>query len=131
MCEGAGIRKTSLIVFATLLLRAVGLQAQDLKAFTVRDSIELVRFDAQDAEQDEQVQFAPDERSFTVVTKRGVLASNAIESTVWLFDTQDVRRFVNSSSDVSPPRPRMLARISSSSNGSPITHLRWSSDGHT
>jgi dipeptidyl aminopeptidase/acylaminoacyl peptidase len=131
MREGVGIRKTLLIVFAALLLQAVAFQAQDLKAFTVRDSIELVRFDAQDAEQDEQVQFAPDERSFTVVTKRGILASNAIESTVWLFDTQEVRRFVNSSSDVSPPRPRVVARVSSSSSGSPITHLRWSSDGHT
>ena len=118
-------------MFAILFLQMVPLEGQKLRPFTVRDSIELVRFDDQSAEDHENVLFAPDGRSFIVVTKRGVLSANTTESTMWLFDTQEVSRFVNSPSDINSPVPRVVARMSSSSTGSPITHVRWSTDGHS
>src|SRR5439155_11919376 len=52
-----------------LFLQMAAAEVQGVKAFTVRDSIELVRFDDQSAEVTEQVHFAPDGRTFFVVNK--------------------------------------------------------------
>src|SRR6185312_717476 len=53
--------------------------------FTVRDSIEMARFGrtARDP------LFSPDKKFFVVVTSRGLIPSNEIESVLWLFDFSD------------------------------------------
>jgi dipeptidyl aminopeptidase/acylaminoacyl peptidase len=105
--------------------------AQTLRPFTVRDSIELARFDNPSKDNNEEIRFGPDGHNFFVITKRGFLSSNETESTIWVFDGKTVLGFVNSPPPVNRPSPRALVRMSSSSNGDPITHARWSIDGQT
>jgi len=64
--------------------------------FTVRDSIEMSRFLDR---QDPKVEFSPDGNYFATVTSRGIIHSNSIESTLWVFSTaaQGYRRFARSS----------------------------------
>jgi dipeptidyl aminopeptidase/acylaminoacyl peptidase len=60
--------------------------------FTVRDSIEMSRFDTSDG----APLFSPDKRFFSVVTSRGIIETNEIESTLRIFRTAQVRRFLQS-----------------------------------
>lgn len=98
--------------------------------FTVKDAIEMQRFiDPYPfhpyAIQREDAKFSPDNQFFAVVTQRGLIATNELESTVWVFDVNDVRRFLGNSMDVSHPEPRPVAKVAAVTNDLTITQLQW------
>jgi dienelactone hydrolase len=69
-----------------------GLSAQ-ARPWTVRDSVELCKVNGSPA-------FSPDGRHFCVFTRKGVLRTNQIESTIWLFDTNRVKAFCRNDAGV-------------------------------
>jgi dipeptidyl aminopeptidase/acylaminoacyl peptidase len=109
--------------------------AQD-RGFNVRDSIEMTRFsDPSDFEKEARAKFSPDGKHFVVVTSRGLIESNQIESTLWLFDTAQVRSFLQATAPVPEPSPKILAKLAAIPNiaansiyGSVISAVCWSPD---
>src|SRR5258708_2415908 len=76
--------------------------------FSVRDSIEMSRFttgeDIHTNGDQLAVWFSPDQRYFAVVTSRGLLPSNKMESAIRIFSTGEVRAFLHGGKQ---PRPRV------------------------
>jgi dipeptidyl aminopeptidase/acylaminoacyl peptidase len=124
-------------IFRGLVLIAVATAsgAQD-HAFTVKDDIEMTRFsdpapfvtDLQTAER------SPDGRYFAVVTTRGLLISDRIESAITIFEREGVNKFLGSPS-ARLPRPRIVAKLVSFPHreeafayAAVIKDMRWSSD---
>src|SRR5258707_14050144 len=60
---------------------AKGLPSEPRTFFTVRDSIKMARFERTGGEP----KFSRDKKYFAVVTSDGLLESNEIESTLWVF----------------------------------------------
>src|SRR5580692_217187 len=79
---------------------------QDLY-FTVRDSIEMARFQRRGGEPS----FSPDKKYFAVVTSRGIPQSDEIESTLWIFRSDEVRKFLATGDALQTLAPRMVARM--------------------
>jgi dipeptidyl aminopeptidase/acylaminoacyl peptidase len=97
---------------------------------TVRDSIEKVTFaeDPARSPKDQVAVFSPDGKYFSVITTCGVLKSDEMESTVWLYDAAAVTAFTKSSSGGHAPVGRKIATVATHSNGEAITLPRWSAD---
>jgi dipeptidyl aminopeptidase/acylaminoacyl peptidase len=103
-----------------------------LRAFTVKDSIEISYITHPSmwtVNQDPVVApiISPDQRYFLLVTQRGMLSSNSIESTIWLFDRKVVLDYVARRTTVRPA-PRMIATLRAASNMAVISDVRWLSD---
>ncbi len=128
---------------ACFTLFVVGLTLpQELRAnqsgFSVTDSIEMSRFNTPGGRgSSDGAEYSPDGRFVVVVTSRGVIASNRIESKISLFESNDLRQFVKSELIVAP-KPRVLATL----DGVPsvqsfgvykgvISNVRWSADSQT
>jgi hypothetical protein len=105
-------------------------------SFTVKDDIEMVRFSDPSAPRDADIaKLSPDGRYFALVTSKGIIKTDGIESTISIYNTAECRAFVTSSTAGIPPRPReqftMTAALTTeqqSAYGAVITNLRWSSD---
>ena len=74
--------------------------------FTVQDSIEMSRFDTTEG----GPLFSPDNQWSTVVTSRGNLDTDSIESTLWIFRARKVARFLESKQETKPPVPKAVIR---------------------
>ncbi len=98
---------------------------------TVRDSIEKVTFVDEAFYGEDIARFSPDGRHFFVITTRRVLKSNQVEATIWLFDSEGVSDVLRHSSSAHSSEPRALVKMSTSSNGDPITVARWAADGES
>src|SRR6266576_3171649 len=55
--------------------------------------------------------FSPDRAFFSVVTSRGRLETDSIESTLWIFRTRGVVPYLESSEEKEPPRGRPIVRL--------------------
>jgi dipeptidyl aminopeptidase/acylaminoacyl peptidase len=108
---------------------------QDLY-FTVRDSIEMARFQRRGGEPS----FSPDKKYFAVVTSRGIPQSDEIESTLWIFRSDEVRKFLATGDALQTLAPRMVARMAAIPRGDeensyqPVIwndSLRWSRNSTT
>lgn len=98
-------------LFITLVCRSACIgQGHD---FTVRDSIEMSTFTVPSGrERSGGPVVSPDANYFFVITTRGIIRSNKVESTIWLFSTEAVRRYLaEKNNGVDPPQPKALARI--------------------
>jgi dipeptidyl aminopeptidase/acylaminoacyl peptidase len=104
--------------------------------FTVKDSIEMSRFERGDG----GPSFSPDKKYFAVVTSRGILRSDEIESTLWVFRADDVRKFLARDDALQAPAPLVVARLAAIPRGDydnsyePVISndsLRWSRDSRT
>src|SRR5687768_4028327 len=97
------------------------------RPFEVRDSIQMADFI-------EAPVFSPNGRYFVTVTQKGLLPQGVSETTLWLFETAQVRRTI---ADGSPIEPVPLARISGAINTGPgalgsqglVTKISWTPDG--
>ncbi len=121
-----------LIVFAS-----IAAQAQET-SFTVNDDIGMVRFNAPLGKSSDAVaQFSPDGKHFAVVSSRGLLEEDQIESTISLFDTANVEAFVRSGETRrTSPRIHVTARAPIRTDqydnyGAIISDLQWSQDSST
>jgi dipeptidyl aminopeptidase/acylaminoacyl peptidase len=110
-------------------------QAQE-RTFTVRDSVEMTRFSNPWAEdKDARAGYSPDDRYFVVVTTRGLIKTNEVESTLRIYDAASVREFLSAPASAPHPAPKASAKFSavprirvSQSYGPLVTALRWSPD---
>ena len=125
--------------FAMLSFCVLCSNAQD-RRFTVRDSIEMTTFsEPPRSEPGVQPPVSPDGRYFVVVTSRGIIESNKVESTIRLFDNQMVQSFLRQETSTAPsPVPTVLAKIAevpiASAGGAYkplISDLRWASDSRS
>lgn len=103
--------------------------AQAHRRFTVQDSIEMARFGRYRGEP----VFSPDRKHFAVITSRGILRSNEIESTLWIFRSEEVQDYLTGAAK--QPTPKAAARVVAvpqqqylDSYGAVITDLRWLPD---
>ena len=115
---------------ALCMLALPGLSSALSSTLTVKDAIEMQRFiDPYPfhpyAIQREDAKFSPDNRFFAVVTQRGLIATNELESTIQVFNTTDVRRFLNNSSEIPPPAPRAVVKVAAVTNDLSISQLQW------
>jgi hypothetical protein len=111
-------------------------QPQD-HAFSVRDDITMVRFSDPSPEQSDPgsgAKLSPDGRYAAIVTTRGLLDSDQIESDVLTFDLAAVKRFLREPLQ-RPPEPHIVATIVARPNREQtisyapvIKDLRWSPD---
>ena len=123
------------IVIATLSSTVANSQEH---AFTVKDDIAMVRFSdplpSPSEPGSEVVKPSPDGRHFALVTTKGLLASDQIESSICIFDQEEVSRFIRDTHRMAPA-PRVIARIISfphreepTAYAPVITDMRWSQD---
>jgi hypothetical protein len=104
--------------------------------FDVRDSIQMTTFnEPSELERDPKTMFSPNGKHFALVTSRGLIDSNAIQSTLWIYDTETVRSFLNAKDPSTELKPRSLATAigipvatTLDSYSSLITDVRWSPD---
>ncbi len=77
--------------------------------FTVRDSIELTEFGGSDTAGPIP---SPNGNYFAVVTSRGVIQSDTIESTLWVFRSDQLRAFLRDNNNTArSPLPKMVANV--------------------
>jgi dipeptidyl aminopeptidase/acylaminoacyl peptidase len=110
--------------------------AQD-HAFSVKDDIEMIRFSDPLAlpGSSEMAQRSPDGKHFAIVTTRGLLSTDRVESTIAIFDAGEVRRLLESPKAAQPPAPRTIATLTSFPHHEEpyayapvIKDMRWSPD---
>jgi dipeptidyl aminopeptidase/acylaminoacyl peptidase len=103
------------------------------RGFTVQDSIAMARFsDPSGYDREAEAKFSPDGRYFAVVTSRGLIESNEIESTLWLFDVDSVRSFLQNPGPAPAPKPKVLMKLAAVPSGPEvISELRWGTDART
>jgi len=92
------------------------------RSFTVADDIQLMRF------ADSPIVFSPDRRYFLVNTERGLLSQNRAESTVQVFQTEDVKRFVAGAQRGRKPHSVWTFSLATYRNGPIISDVRWLPD---
>ena len=117
-----------------LLLATTGVAEEH--RFDVRDSIELTTFsDPSTRDTLAPTKFSPDGNYFAVVSTRGLIASNRLESTLWVFDSKEAIKYARAGEGVQPPLPRRIARMLAipqaqrhDSYGALITAPTWSAD---
>jgi dipeptidyl aminopeptidase/acylaminoacyl peptidase len=119
----------SVLTLATILSLPTDGLAQKKHRFTVRDSIEMQVFTEDSDSSTNPIVYSPDGNYFFIVSTRGLLASNEVESTIWLFDTHKIKSYLATPSSSRSLAPKPLVRIACSSNQSPISRAKWSADG--
>jgi dipeptidyl aminopeptidase/acylaminoacyl peptidase len=141
--RGALSRRTGTLLFPALLILFAGVlvipsfgqhpatNAQTHRYFTVRDSIEMSRFDTIEG----GPLVSPDHQYFSIVTSRGLIDTDSIESTLWVFRTAEVRHFLGSKQDRGTLHGKAvfkLAQVPLNSYTIPyapvISSVRWSQD---
>ena len=99
--------------------------------FSVKDSIEIsyivdpspgLRVDEQQI--GAAPLMSPDRRHFLLVTQSGLIQSNRLEATLWLFDATATRKYLVHLRK-SIPTPKIIARLSATSNTAIISDVRW------
>jgi dipeptidyl aminopeptidase/acylaminoacyl peptidase len=110
------------------------------RAFSVRDDIAMVRFNDLAAQapgsRSDTANRSPDGRHFAVVTTRGLLDEDLVESDINVFARKELESFLSDSSIHVQPRSKIVARIKSyphhqeASGYAPvIKDVRWSPNG--
>lgn len=101
------------------------------RRFTVRDSIEMSRFGRVDYEPI----FSPDGRYAAVVTSRGFVRNNSIESTLWVFDTNTTKAYLHKNDARVNIAPKIVARLAATpkaiyeaSYEPIISNVKWTED---
>jgi WD40 repeat protein len=96
---------------------------QEMRRFTISDDVELTRFG--NVVSTPPVTFSPDGKYFVVASERGRLDINRPESSLRIYRTEDVSRFLFESSATDEPLPFWTVKESSYKDGPIITGIRW------
>lgn len=126
------------LLSATLfpLITAAAFAQSEKPGFSVKDDIAMVRFNDPSGEAGDHrandIKYSPDGRHVAVVTTRGLLKSDQVESTISVFDLDAVNGFLRDSRSKLPPR-HVVAVISARPEHADlmdfapaIKDLRWS-----
>ena len=133
-------RETSRLILLCLVLPALlsGRGQGQQQAFSVKDDIAMARFSELSEEDNVATQvcklYSPDRIHVAVVTTKGLIATDQIQSSISVFDLREVERFLQSPSR-SQPKPRVIATVTAIPDGvetiayAPIIKdVRWSAD---
>jgi dipeptidyl aminopeptidase/acylaminoacyl peptidase len=124
-----------LTLVLVLALFTFMLNAQE-RTYTVRDSIEMNTLsDPYTLDRDGQAKFSPDGKHFMVVTTRGILQSDQLESCLMVFDTSSISFVKHETTGLSGPL-KCVAKLAASPHvglgtttyPSIISEARWSAD---
>jgi hypothetical protein len=113
------------LVLFLIALTVQGLPAR-ARSWTVRDTVEMSNFT-------EGPVWSPARDRFCLVTSRGVLATNKIESTIWLFEAARINDYLKKTAN--DPGARVLVKMAADTNEDDtnfprtITGLKWAADG--
>src|SRR5262244_4094421 len=106
----------------------------DKRPFTVRDAFDVSRFVNPSISEEgfptPEPILSPDGKWFLLVTERGLLPENRIESTVWAFDREAFTAWARRPS-APRPEPRPIARLSASVDVPVIAGVRWLPDSRS
>ena len=113
----------------SMVVPASHAENEGLRTFTIRDSIEISYFVnptfwSVNHDRPTAPIVSPDRRWLLVITQRGVLSSNRLESTIWVLDRQAVSDFLSNKSVVCP-EPRAIATFQAISSNPVISDVRW------
>ncbi|WP_263377321.1 hypothetical protein [Granulicella paludicola] len=131
----------SRLYFAILLLTCRANSIAQSHNFSVKDDIAMARFTDPSAERDDpsgsDTKYSPNGQYAAIITTRGLLASDQVESTVFVFDLNDVKHYLHDPS-LKTPIPHIVAVVSARPAGEQmsafapaIKDLRWSSDSRS
>lgn len=105
--------------------------------FTVKDSIEMLHFNDPDGRTPTSSVWktSPDGRTVLLVTTKGVVAMDMVESTLWSVDLQKIQTYLHEIKKHDRPLPKAIFSVrgqlqarQANSYGSLITEGRWSKD---
>lgn len=126
----AAIATTAL--FGTVVASAA--QNETGRPFTVKDGIEISYIVNPAASTFSQLRgpdqpvgvpiISPDRKHFFLITQKGVLSTNRLEGTIWLFDREGVQDYVSKKTSA-PPAPKPVATLRARSNTPVISEARW------
>jgi hypothetical protein len=124
----------ALAVFVCSVLTVMGYP--EVHRFDVKDSIEMTTFsNPAGIERNPQVCFSPDGTKFLVVTSRGDIPTDRIQSELLMYDVHSVLKYLVHDDPGPQPEPQSLATIAAIPRAyatrpyaSVITGIRWSSD---
>ncbi len=125
-------------VLVWMAISARGEDNGDLRPFTIQDSIQIsyivnaeapTVIELRGAQPVGEPIFSPDRTRFLLVTQRGVLSTNKLEATIWVFNRQAVWNYVLRKSSTNPV-PRRVATLAAISNTPVITNVRWLQDSN-
>jgi hypothetical protein len=130
-------KQMRLTLVPVLALFTFMLNAQE-RTFTVRDSIEMNTLsDPFTLEKDGQAKLSPDGKHFLVVTTRGILQSDQLESCLMVFDTSSISFTKHEANQLSGPS-KCVAKLAASPQAekeviypSIISQARWSDDSNS
>jgi hypothetical protein len=126
----------SIFSYSVVMTKAENAEEPRRHEFTIRDSIELSNIVT--SEYDSVIELrdslplgtplaSPDGRYFVLQTERGRLATNKLESTIWLFDMKAVLNYAHDQS-LPQPAPVAIATLAATSNLPVIADIRWAPD---
>lgn len=129
-----GKGRPSAVVVCSVALTVMGYP--EVHRFDVKDSIEMTTFsNPAGIERNPQVCFSPDGTKFLVVTSRGNVTTDRIQSELLMYDVRSVRKYLVDDDPGPQPEPQRLATIAAIPRAfatrpyaSVITGIRWSSD---
>jgi hypothetical protein len=106
--------------------------AAEQRPFTIKDSIELSYFVrpvlwSVNQEPPTEPVLSPDGKQILVVTRKGILAKNKIQSSIWILERQAIKDFVEKTARARP-QPRMIASFMAAANTPIISDVRWLDD---
>jgi WD40-like Beta Propeller Repeat len=110
---------------------SVGSSIEAARCFTVRDAIEMNRFGRSNA----GPLVSPDGRYLAFVTSRGAIERDEVQSTLWIFGSKEVARFLGTDDAVKPPSPTRIAELAAvpmvegyESYAPIISDVQWAAD---
>jgi dipeptidyl aminopeptidase/acylaminoacyl peptidase len=110
----------------------------ELHPFRIQDSIEIAYIvnaeastviELRGAQPIGQPIFSPDRARFLLLTQRGVLSTNKLEATLWVFNRRTVWNYVLKKSP-SKPLPQRVVKLAALSNTPVISSVRWLEDSN-
>jgi dipeptidyl aminopeptidase/acylaminoacyl peptidase len=126
-----------ILLFVSLPMLLTGQAHSQQKGFSVKDDIAMARFNDPSADtnnpEEFSDQYSPDGKHVAIVTTKGLLASDQVESSIRVFDLEEVKSFLETPSGRSPRR-RIVAAIVGVSHEPAIPFapiikdVRWSDD---
>src|SRR4029077_13183081 len=106
--------------------------AAEQRPFTIEDSIELSYFVrpvlwSVNQEPSTEPVVSPDGKQILVITQKGILAKNKIQSSIWILERKAIKDFGEKTSRARP-QPRMIASFMAAANTPIISDVRWLDD---
>lgn len=133
-----GYRQTLLVAAFVAIASLMNLLADDkhavLRPFTIKDSIEIsyivsptaysTAAELRDSIPVGAPIVSPDRKRFLLITQRGILRTNMLEASIWMFESNTVIDYCSGTSEMRPS-PQLVARVAATSNVPVVTDLRW------